>query len=43
MVVCLFWFTMHTKELPFEILSATLREVGESNIYDGPMYTSGLA
>ncbi|KAJ4330465.1 hypothetical protein N0V95_010052 [Ascochyta clinopodiicola] len=33
---------MHIRELPFEIVSAILKEVVESNIHDGPMYTFGL-
>ncbi|KAF3031694.1 hypothetical protein E8E12_001720 [Didymella heteroderae] len=33
---------MHVKKLPFEIVSAILKEVVESNIRDGPMYTFGL-
>ena len=34
--------TMNIDELPFEIVSAILKEVVESNIRDGPMYTFGL-
>jgi len=34
---------MHIKAFPFEIVSAILKEVVQSNINDGPVYTFGLA